>query len=102
MTANCGSQSRSRQRMGGRSASARTSGGLSAGGVDRRLAVLVACVACVACVVSAAAAAAATAAAVTPTPQRLHTASLVQDGQQLVWSVQLHGPFSPTAMRKAR
>src|SRR5436309_4050571 len=98
MTASCGSRSRSRQRMDGRSASARTSGGLSAAGVDRRLGVLGVCIACLVW----AGAVAGTAGAAARTPQRVHAASLVQDGQQLVFSVQLHGSFSPTAMRKAR
>jgi peptidoglycan-N-acetylglucosamine deacetylase len=75
--------------------SVRTSGGSSAVGLLRRLSVSVSCVAC-------AAAATGTAAAATPAPQRVHAASLTQDGQQLVWSVQLHGSFSPTAMRKTR
>jgi peptidoglycan-N-acetylglucosamine deacetylase len=37
-----------------------------------------------------------------PTPQRVHSASLTQDGQQLVFAVQLDSSFSPTAMRRAR
>jgi peptidoglycan/xylan/chitin deacetylase (PgdA/CDA1 family) len=72
------------------------SAGSSPAALARRFVVL----ACALC--AAFGAPAAPAVASTPTPQRVHTASLTQDGQQLVWAVQLAAPFSPTAMRKAR
>jgi peptidoglycan-N-acetylglucosamine deacetylase len=34
-------------------------------------------------------------------PLHVHAASLTQDGDQLVWHVQLDHPFSPTAMKRA-
>ena len=37
-----------------------------------------------------------------PQPQRVRSASLTQDGQQVIWSVQLERPFSPKAMKQAR
>jgi peptidoglycan/xylan/chitin deacetylase (PgdA/CDA1 family) len=41
------------------------------------------------------------AAGVAHTPLGVRAASLTQDGQQLVWRVQLDHPFSPTAMKRA-
>ena len=35
-------------------------------------------------------------------PFRVHTASLTQDAQQLVWHIQLDRPFSPSAMKHER
>ena len=37
-----------------------------------------------------------------PEPQRVRASSLSQDGQQLLWSVELTTPFSPTGMRAER
>ena len=37
-----------------------------------------------------------------PAPQRVRTSTLSQDGQQLLWTVELTTPFSPSGMRTER
>jgi peptidoglycan/xylan/chitin deacetylase (PgdA/CDA1 family) len=37
-----------------------------------------------------------------PAPQRVRTSTLSQDGQQLLWTVELTTPFSPSGMRAER
>jgi peptidoglycan/xylan/chitin deacetylase (PgdA/CDA1 family) len=62
----------------------------------RGLRALVAC-----CMVFAAMMGAASAASVAGAPLSVHSASLTQNGQQLVWHVVLDHPFSPAAMQQA-
>ena len=54
-----------------------------------------------ACFVLAPALASAGASDVAHTPLTVHSATLTQNGQQIVWHVVLDHPFSPTAMKKA-
>jgi peptidoglycan-N-acetylglucosamine deacetylase len=91
MTVSSGSRSRWWRTTAGPLASGRTSGGLFKAAL-RSLAVLVA----LGCLAAPAAARS------TPSPQRVATSSLTQDGQQLVWTVTLTTPFSPSGMRTDR
>ncbi len=95
MTGNCGSRLKLSAKTAGRSVSVATSDALS------RVALRNLGVAAAVAVVLMAGAVPAVARSV-PSPQRVRSSSLSQDGQQLVWSVELTTPFSPTAMRAER